>query len=285
MVRTAALVVIFSLLSVVSARRAMPWMCLEVCNQTSAQIKGQMDQIYQNLNLFSRVSFELFNLGPNGILVRNNLTVVHKRLTSWGVETFPMISSFPYPKEFISWMRQLFNDSAAGDRFISTCIDIMLQEHFTGLNVDWEPHVGATPQDALDYANFLNKFAKRAHAYGKQITVDIGGWSPIWDWKSLAATEVDKVITMSTYTNNFTRYLIELKAGINIIGAKKLGVGLSTMNLKTNQPFNLSEIQWRFDSIKNAGVNIDEIDMWLAPVPDNWLPFINNFLGGTRGDS
>jgi hypothetical protein len=80
-----------------SNKRIMVWMCLERCGFTKNQIQEQIKQIADNKDLIWAVSFEKYNLGPNGTLVVNNLTDVTRDLQQLGLETFPMVSSFPYP--------------------------------------------------------------------------------------------------------------------------------------------------------------------------------------------
>lgn len=94
----------------VSSRRVMPWMCLERCNGTSQSIASDLKQIEKHKHHLSGVAFELFNLGPNSTLVVNSFTNVGPVIASFGLETFGMISSFPYPPQFIDWMRQLFSN-------------------------------------------------------------------------------------------------------------------------------------------------------------------------------
>ncbi len=57
-------------------RHVMPWVCLERCNFTSAQIAVHVQTILSNADVFDTVSFELYNLGANGSLIRNNFTNV-----------------------------------------------------------------------------------------------------------------------------------------------------------------------------------------------------------------
>lgn len=42
-----------------------------------------------------------FNLGPDSTLVLNNLTDPTESFVSAGLETFPMVSSYPYPPQFM----------------------------------------------------------------------------------------------------------------------------------------------------------------------------------------
>jgi len=99
---------IFFAENVSANRRVMPWMCLERCNGTSQTIAAELKQISKHKHHLTGVSFELFNLGPNSTLVLNNFTNVAPVIASLGLETFAMISSFPYPPQFLDWMRQLF---------------------------------------------------------------------------------------------------------------------------------------------------------------------------------
>jgi len=103
-----------------------------------------------------------------------------------------VISSYPYPPDFLSWMRQVFaNPQPFIDACLSEYVLIMilgffltshraLKEGYTGYNVDWEPTTTATSQDAILYAQFLTKFTDALHKHNKKVTVDIASWSSIW---------------------------------------------------------------------------------------------------------
>ena len=55
----------------------MPWLCLERCGGNATSIAANVKQVQDNTGtLFTAAAFELFNLGPNGALVKNNLTNV-----------------------------------------------------------------------------------------------------------------------------------------------------------------------------------------------------------------
>ncbi len=74
------------------ANRVMPWMCLQRCNETVADIESNLAQLKQLLPCLSAVSFERYNLGPNGTLVSNvDLFPVGPVITALGLETYPMI--------------------------------------------------------------------------------------------------------------------------------------------------------------------------------------------------
>lgn len=82
-------------------------------------------------------------------------------------------------------MRQLFSNP---EPFTTAVINAGAQLKFTGINVDFEPTVDGTPQDAADYATFLQNLGDRLHQAGLKLTVCIASWNPIWNWSTLAKT-------------------------------------------------------------------------------------------------
>jgi len=143
--------------------------------------------------------------------------------------------------------------------------------------VDWEPSTVATPEDAQNYAQYLEKMATSLHAHGIQVTVDIASWSGIWNWTALAATSVDRLITMDTYTNNFTTFASHLDRAVAAFGLSHLGVGLSTTDLSKNSTLPQAEVTKRFNMLIQYGVQ--EVDIWDMPIPDFWWPLLDQFLG------
>lgn len=99
--------VLFSSPIVLAHNRVMPWMCLQRCNETIEEIEENLEQLQKTLGgCVTAVSFERYNLGANGTLVVNtDLYPVGWRLNKMGLETYPMISSWPYPPAFLDWMR------------------------------------------------------------------------------------------------------------------------------------------------------------------------------------
>ena len=142
-------------------------MCLERCNGTTETIDANLKQIQQHLDVMTSVSFECYNLGPNSTLVQNNLTVVSPQLQQMGLETWPMVSSYPYPPQFLEWMRQVF---ANPQPFVDQCIQEGLKWNYTGFNIDWEPTTDASAQDAIDYANFLTYLTNNLHKKGLKVS-------------------------------------------------------------------------------------------------------------------
>jgi len=252
----------------------MPWMCLERCGDNSTMIEYELDQIATHLDVISGVSFEMFNLGPNSTLVMNNLTMVGPLLVNMGVETFPMVSSYPYPPQFIQWMRDLFQNPYP---FMIDVIAACVEFGFSGVNLDFEPTVAGTAQDAEDYANFLTLFADELHKFNLKLTVDIAHWNTVWNWSLISESNVDYIFVMDTYTGNFTYFQKYFNQALDEIDIDKLGIGLETVNDdNNNQPFTMAELTERFQMIYSQP--IQQIDIWDMPIPDEWWPFLLKFV-------
>ena len=109
---------------------------------------------------------------------------------------------------------------------------------WAGLNIDFEPSdpkTNATQDDAQNYAIFLNRFSDAMHqgrllprgptggnVNGFRLSVDTARWSTIWNMTELAATEIDTLITMDTYTSNLNGFASSLKQVIELFDVLKL---------------------------------------------------------------
>jgi len=248
----------------------MPWMCLERCGDNSEDIAAEIAQFQVNRSSFTDVSFELFNLGPNSTLIVNNLTRVSNPLTALGLGTWPMVSSYPYPPEFLTWMRQVF---ATPQPFFDSVISSAKLIGATGLNIDWEPTSSGpkiTKQDSIDYANFLDQLAVQAHLNGLKVSVDVATWSDIWDLKLIGATRVDYIANMETYVKNNTVWLQELADSLELLPVDKLVVGLECDVDLTD-----SDIALRLNALLAA--KIKQIGIWKSPIPDAWWTLLDEF--------
>jgi hypothetical protein len=96
-----------SAMSSVGSHFIMPWICLERCGDNSTDIAAQLHQFAVNGSVLNAASFEDYNLGANSQLIKNNLTQVALPLKKLGISTWAMVSSYPYPPEFLTWMRQV----------------------------------------------------------------------------------------------------------------------------------------------------------------------------------
>lgn len=233
-----------------------------------------------NRSRFTSALYELYNLGPNSTLVANNLTDVTPSIISLGLESWPMISSYPYPPHFLDWMRELFANPTP---FISACIAAAKSRHFTGFNVDWEPPSGknatkATKEDAAAYAAFLDTFATALHAEGILLSVDVAGWSEIWDLKAIGATSVDRVMYMGTYTKPDDVWLQQLALAMGDIPAGKLVIGLESDN-----NVNATGLALRFAALKKAQVKA--VGVWRAGIPDEWWGEVDDWEASVGGSA
>lgn len=260
------------LASSAQAKFVMPWMCLERCGDNSTDIAQQLQQLRANVTDFTGVSFEIFNLGNNSALLPNNLTQVASAVNSMGLQSWAMVSSYPYPPWFLLAMRQVFADPAP---FIAQCVAAAQSHGLTGFNIDWEPTTGAgapdpTPADTAAYAQFLDTLARGLHAHGIAVSVDVATWSPIWNLTAIAATAVDYVMTMNTYTSDWTTFQKELALSVAQIPLSKLVVGL-----EPSDGLSAQEVAQRFTALTAAGVH--QIALWRTPIPDVWWPYLNAF--------
>ena len=315
-------------------RYAMPWMCLEICN-SAAEITSQLASLntQQYKEIFSGVSFELYTLGANCELIKwHNITQVNNDIQQMGYEVYPMVSSWPHPPQFIDWMRQVIGQesgdasTACGDRFIDSAIQQGISGNYNGYNLDWEPTDSSsdpsvapvTEVDALNYALFIDKFSKKLHEHDMKLTVDIATWvtvaggPSVWNYTAIAATSVDRAISMGTYTSSDSSFDYQLKLLTSAFSPLRSGVGLMTVNATDNRYVFVSlcvcvcvcvcmcvcvltpnphlytllhfpcsalsseEIAIRFNAMLQSGVV--EVDLWNMPVPDSFLPFLHTFV-------
>lgn len=244
----------------------MPWMCLERCGDGPANISAQLASAAAHTDVLTAMSFELWNLGPNSTLVANNLTAVAAPLAGLGLQTWAMVSSYPYPPAFLDWMRQVFANPAP---FVDALIAGAHAAGLTGVNIDWEPAGGdPTPGDALAYAAFLDTLADALHAADPplRVSVDFADWSPIWNLTALGATRVDQLVDMGTYTGNLTVWEQQLDDAVAGIPLDKLVVGLEP----EIQPDDT--LAARFGALAQRGIR--SVGIWRMPVPDSWWPYL-----------
>jgi hypothetical protein len=95
--------------------------------------------------------------------------------------------------------------------------------------------------------------------------------SPFWNFAAIAASKVDKIITMDTYTSDdayFSEGLAKIVAATkNYGGSQRYGVGLCTPVGGGGESVNITE---RFQAIQAVGSI--EVDIWQVPIPLNWYP-------------
>jgi len=247
------------------ARVAMPWMCLERCGE-----KVQQD-LATVLNLgpkvYPWVSIEAYDLVYNASIKDCGYSRVGPQLKNAGISVHPMITTANILK-----LRDLWKDPAG---FVKQAMDVARanKDWIDGFNIDFEPENGEVPKhfDAANFSNFLDMFGKALHAEGFKLTVDIADWCSLFEDNLLAKVDVDKFITMSTYTVGLERFEEIVKEKVGIYGIEKFGVGLYD-----GGHFTAADISARLDVVRKY--NIDTIGIWMTPLPDDWNPLIKTYV-------
>jgi hypothetical protein len=267
---------------VVAKNRLMPWLCLEICD-SAEQIAEEMSVITAKKDVLSAVSFEIYTLGDDCAFVQNmTLTNPHDSIVGLGLESWPMITSYPHPPAFIEWMRKVMFDQKCGDKFIQSAIDAALQYQYSGYNLDWEPVSDVTNStqpiheaDARGFADFIDKFSKKLEAIDVHLTVDIATWSTgngapsIWNYTLIADTSVHRAITMGTYTGTDATFMDQMALMTDTFDTDQIGIGLMW-------PLNETQIAYRLNQIQGNGIK--EVDIWRMPIPDDWWPALEEYV-------
>ncbi len=240
------------------------WMCLDICEPGRDEMHINHVRAYRSL--LDAVSYEAYILGPGGLLERHPRIAwdVTPEIRDIGLEAWPMIVS-----SNIQNIRALFDNQ---DSFIAQAVGIAISKNITGFNIDFEPTGGATHEDAVRYAEFLDRFAAELHKHGFKLSVDVARWSPIWDLDLLARTRVDYIIDMSTYASRDTTFVKYLDRDLEEIPEDKLVVGLCTYNLSSDTLFPDHEVAFRFAKLINRGV--ERIAIWRTMLPAYWWRYI-----------
>ena len=279
----------------------MPWMCLQRCgNTTAAEAFAHARHVCASRPFINYVSFEKFNLGANSTLVDNtDLADVGPVLRACGLRTVPMVSSFPYPPQFLDWMRQLFAAPAA---FVDALRAALAAGGYDGVNVDFEPTVAATAADAQAYAAFLTTLRTELGRDGRFVTVDTATWNSLWNFTALSAAmrasacpalpsaakrdahdqpttppmpaclPPGYVVTMSTYTNSLAAFQQQLAFATANVAPAALTVGLQTWPLANETEAGVAA---RFAALEGAAVC--RLGVWKWPPPPYWLPHLERF--------
>jgi len=246
-------------------RYTCPWMCLERCHEN---VETDLAEILRlGPSVYNFVSIEAYDLDWGANIKDCGYSRVGPQLVNAGIKVMPMITTANIGK-----LRDLWKDV---DGFINQTMQVALsnKDWITGFNVDFEPEGGEAPtyDDAVKYADFLDRLAKALHGEGFILTVDIANWSNLWQDDLLAKTAVDRFITMQTYTLNLDDFKYIVKYRLAHYGTSKFGVGLYTGN-----GFSAADIKARVDFVLEC--DIDTIAIWDTPIPADWAPYMKDFL-------
>jgi len=247
-------------------RGVMPWMCLERCGEN---IKDDLAEVIRlGPSVFPMVSIEAYDLVFNASIKDCGYSRVGPQLTNAGIMVQPMITTANILK-----LRDLWKDPKG---FVTQAMTVARsnKDWITGFNIDFEPEGGEDPthEDAVNFANFLDIFGKALHAEGFKLTVDIANWSPLFEDDILAKVDVDRFITMSTYSVGIQRFEEIVKDKANAYGSKA-GIGLST-----SYNFSGEDTKARLDIVRKY--SIDTFAIWQVPVPSDWIPYLKDFVSG-----
>ena len=189
------------------AKKLMGWLCLDICDSKEVTTLN-LEQIFHHKTVLSAISFEKYTLGPNSTLSTFNFSEVASTIQSFGLESWPMLTSWPHPPEFMEYMRQVFQNPKP---FFDSCISEAQKYGYSGYNLDFEPTTDdVTIEDGNNYAAFIDNFATILHENGFKLQVDVATWTNIWNYTAINLTSVDYVITMGTYASTRTSFSKEV---------------------------------------------------------------------------
>jgi len=249
-----------------SKRGVMPWMCLERCGE---DIETDLAEILRlGPSVFPLVSIEAYDLDWGANIKDCGYSRVGPKLTNAGIMVEPMITTANIGK-----LRDLWKDPKG---FVTQAMTVARNNKawITGFNIDFEPEGGEDPthEDAVQFANFVDLFAKALHAEGFKLTVDIANWCSLFEDDILAKTDVDRFITMSTYSVGIERFEEIVKDKAAAYGGK------AAIGISTGYHFTGEDIKARLDIVRQA--NIDTFAIWEAPVPSDWISYLKAFVSG-----
>jgi len=250
------------------SRLVMPWMCLEDCGFSKAQIAAQLQQL-ATPGVFTDASYEDYDLSPEGLVTKFSArSRVSGDVAALGLGSHAMI---------VSWFTNSTRAAlAAPEAFVASVVSLILdveRSNVTALNLDFEPNGAAnppgpepTPADAVAYAAFLNVVADAMHARGVKVGVDIATWSPFWDYSLLNSTRVDWLFDMESYQAPQAGFEKAVLHAQQFLSADKYVCGLET------HPFNSTELAQRFAFLRER--NVGRVAVWSSPMPAEWLPYL-----------
>ena len=172
-----------------------------------------------------------------------------------------------------SVLNALLTNETVTEQFIADAIKVAHEQNLTGFNFDLE--ADATVPWSNHVSGFLKNFTAAMHAAEPRIGVSYdGGSSPE------GTADVDRWISMGTYTSDLTDFKRGLATGIATCGPGKFGVGLCPSCGLLPE----ADVQARFDGIEYFGASdmVYEIDLWAygATGWDFYWPRLEKWLDG-----
>jgi hypothetical protein len=169
---------------------------------------------------------------------------------------------------------------------IDSAVKLALANNWSGYNIDDESHTAprGTVETFTAWVEFINAFANGLHNNGLQLTADVQSVTLPWNYspapeltRLLTSSTIDRWINMDTYYFSTGRFLDALDYySKTAMKSEKCGVGM--MNRKD---ITYDGYQARFHAIQTSGVI--ELDMFIAPISDAFLPYLWKFKTGCQG--
>lgn len=118
-------------------------------------------------------------------------------LKGLGIKLMPMLVTANS-----EWVRRLVTDPSAIDALAAELVTLAKRYGYYGYNIDFEVSI---PENAADFASFIDRLAKRLHRYGLVLTVDVPAkrmewpsrYTATYDYALLGKTEADAIIIMA----------------------------------------------------------------------------------------
>ena len=295
-----ALAVVFLACVLASARAAlhvMPWFCLERCHYNASQSLGQLADITRfnaATPTVDMLSFERYDLGPNSTLVVNaGFTDFnrHAKQRAPQLARIAMVTTVQLDR-----MRELFRNPTP---FIDAAVRDTVANGIHGLNIDFEPDMRGTPEDAAAFCGFMRLLREQLWLRAQvSVSVDVASWNSIWNIHNLSAALGEPirrynprthrfelipkgaVATMNTYTYNNTVFLQQFLAMYAIFNdpatripranAANWMVGLETWLDRPS--FTEADVMFRLEALRN--MSVCSVTLWDTPLDAKWWKFL-----------
>ena len=226
-------------------RTVMAWVSTPIANwkQCAAFLGsgGEAEGTVSAISIDNLYSF-VPDRGYEDMLTKDDAAIAEHK-TLWqdgGFHTYPMIGLGG--RANISALRPLLFNASWQEKFIAFLASEATAREYDGYNIDFEPQVDVahresnpTARDALALADLLSALGSRLHAENKTLSLDsmavtgacwtngTGHRYPVldsepcpwirrlWDLSALSAVdELDRIISMDTYTTNSTEWPMDL---------------------------------------------------------------------------
>jgi hypothetical protein len=163
----------------------------------------------------------------------------------------------------VTVLNRLLNSPDNTKTFIADAVSIAHKHSLNGYNWDLEVDFMSA-----NLTRFMSAFVNAMHAASPRIGVSFAGGhvadGPLCPNTTASCRisptiPMDRWISMSTYTNQMSRFLNVLSHGFNTSGSA-YGIGLCPLCFAANA----SDAQERFDAISQYGGTVKEIYLWSA---------------------